>query len=54
HPIKRVPVEIISNIFIHCLPADSYAVPVKDKAPINVSSVCNRWREIATSTPRLW
>ncbi|TDL16200.1 hypothetical protein BD410DRAFT_795608 [Rickenella mellea] len=53
-PIQRAPVEILSNIFVHCLPVDRYAIPVNDRAPINVSSVCKQWREIAIRIPLLW
>ncbi|TDL16274.1 hypothetical protein BD410DRAFT_832160 [Rickenella mellea] len=51
HPIHHLLPEIISEIFIHCLTRNC---PGQKQAPLNVSSVCRQWRQIATSTPHLW
>lgn len=47
HPISRLPVELLSHIFI---------VGSQDSAylPVTVSHVCQQWRRIALNTPTLW
>lgn len=51
---QRLPVELLSKIFVHCLPRDSYLIPAAKDAPLLICSVCRLWRRIAFSTPRLW
>ncbi|KAJ6548573.1 hypothetical protein B0H19DRAFT_1378987 [Mycena capillaripes] len=46
YPILILPVEITTEIFLHCLPS---AV-----VPLRLSRVCQQWRDIAYSNPRLW
>jgi hypothetical protein len=60
-PIKRLPPEVLSEIFLHCIDTDSSDLhnerdlaPRLDKAPLLLGSVCSRWRSISLSTPRLW
>lgn len=60
-PIRRVPTEIWSMIFLMVLIADEdevhedfFVEARKDEAPLNVAGVCQRWRAIALSTPALW
>jgi hypothetical protein len=59
-PIRRVPTEIWSMIFLMSLNADEdynedYFVEAReDEAPLNIAGVCQRWRAIALSTPSLW
>ena len=60
-PIRRIPTEIWSMIFLMCLIADDDTVNEdffvearKDEAPLNIAGVCQRWRAIALSTPSLW
>ncbi|KAJ7147980.1 hypothetical protein C8R46DRAFT_539503 [Mycena filopes] len=60
YPIATVPPEIMSEIFLRCLPP----APVESKveqlsphprlAPLLLLRVCRTWKEIALSTPRLW
>jgi hypothetical protein len=55
-PARRMPAEILSSIFLECLPVgklDSFQ-PSAHKAPLLVSSICSRWRNVAISTPQLW
>ncbi|KAJ7055786.1 hypothetical protein C8F01DRAFT_1234294 [Mycena amicta] len=49
----KIPPEIISEIFIHCLPA-SPSPPSAETAPLLLSQICTLWRDIALSTPDLW
>ncbi|KAJ7509598.1 hypothetical protein B0H11DRAFT_2421599 [Mycena galericulata] len=53
YPILTIPVEIISEIFLHCLP-DQPTQPSARVAPLLLSAICRQWRYIALSTPRLW
>ncbi|KAJ7235974.1 hypothetical protein C8J57DRAFT_1144813, partial [Mycena rebaudengoi] len=45
-PITRLPVEISSEIFIHCLDPTT--------APLLLLRICTAWANIARSTPALW
>ncbi|KAJ7275110.1 hypothetical protein C8J57DRAFT_1714809 [Mycena rebaudengoi] len=51
-PIARLPFEISSNIFLHCLP-EVCRLNART-APILFLNVCATWAEIALSTPALW
>ncbi|KAJ7641705.1 hypothetical protein FB45DRAFT_900830 [Roridomyces roridus] len=48
-PITRLPLEIASEIFVHCLPP--YPNPYTGRFLLNI---CNAWTRIAQSTPALW
>ncbi|KAG2089435.1 uncharacterized protein F5147DRAFT_841120 [Suillus discolor] len=52
-----LPTEILSQIFNHCLPENIFflsplSLPVK--APILLTRICRRWKEVAVGTPGLW
>ncbi|KAJ6625739.1 hypothetical protein B0H10DRAFT_2211631 [Mycena sp. CBHHK59/15] len=51
-PASRLPIELWDIIFDHSL-AETPA-PSRADAPLNVSQVCRRWRNIAVSNPHLW
>ncbi|KAG1747884.1 uncharacterized protein EDB91DRAFT_48864 [Suillus paluster] len=50
----RLPTEVLSQIFIHCLPDTSHLSPASGLAPMLLTRVCRRWREIAVCMPSLW
>ncbi|KDR86107.1 hypothetical protein GALMADRAFT_402807 [Galerina marginata CBS 339.88] len=58
--ILKIPPEIFSNIFIHCLTISiidrSIHSPNSKKgfSPLLLGAVCKLWRRIAWSTPQLW
>ncbi|KDQ17981.1 hypothetical protein BOTBODRAFT_545773 [Botryobasidium botryosum FD-172 SS1] len=54
-PIFRLPNEILAIIF-QCIVGDeaTRAMPLRQRAPFNVSHVSRRWRNVAIETPRLW
>lgn len=52
-PIRRAPVEILQEIFYHCLPSH-HAVANSKEAPLLLGRVCSAWRQISRSTPQLW
>ncbi|KAK7034525.1 hypothetical protein VNI00_012372 [Paramarasmius palmivorus] len=53
-PIRRVPVDIIREIFAHCLPTLSLPTANVKEAPLLLTRVCRSWREAAITTPCLW
>lgn len=58
-PIKRLPPELLSEIFEQCLdvgnPRVLFSMTARNKeAPLLLGYVCRSWRAIAHATPRLW
>ncbi|KAF9012777.1 hypothetical protein BDZ89DRAFT_926724, partial [Hymenopellis radicata] len=64
HPIRRVPTEILHEVFLHCRQRiwlrarvellDGYDSMHPGHPPWTLSRVCGRWRTISLSFPRLW
>ncbi|KAF7336890.1 F-box domain-containing protein [Mycena venus] len=52
-PVVTLPVEIVSQIFMYCLPDDPLAPGAFDPAVV-LGQVCRLWRDIALSLPDLW
>ncbi|KAK7035982.1 F-box domain-containing protein [Favolaschia claudopus] len=50
-PVSRLPLELSSQIFLHCRPR---ARPNPRFAPILFLNICNAWTDIALSLPELW
>ncbi|KAG1724174.1 hypothetical protein EDB19DRAFT_1760423 [Suillus lakei] len=52
----RLPTEILSQIFLCCLPEDEdeYLSPTRNQPPVVLTLICRRWREIAMDMPSLW
>jgi hypothetical protein len=48
-PVHRLPTEILSEIFLLCLPQDQPGL-----APVLLTTICRRWREVAVGFPKLW
>jgi F-box-like len=46
-PVRKLPVEILSEIFI-------FTSEVDDLSPVTITGVCSLWREVIISTPRAW
>ncbi|KAJ7270901.1 hypothetical protein C8J57DRAFT_1319979 [Mycena rebaudengoi] len=53
YPVLDLPPEVVSVIFIACLPVYS-ATPHPLRAPLLLCAICSAWRKIALSTPQLW
>ncbi|KAF7337876.1 hypothetical protein MVEN_02010600 [Mycena venus] len=51
---STLPTEILTLIFIHCLPEDDFVIPRTTTAPLLLCVICRGWREITLSTPKLW
>ncbi|KAJ6561982.1 hypothetical protein B0H19DRAFT_90965 [Mycena capillaripes] len=52
-PVVALPVEIISEIFLHCIPENPLD-PGAFNAPVVLGHVCRQWRDIALSLTDLW
>ncbi|KAJ6594888.1 hypothetical protein B0H19DRAFT_883348, partial [Mycena capillaripes] len=53
-PVRRLPHDIIQEIFLACLPTRRKAVMSSSKAPLLLGHVCSGWQTIALSKPMLW
>ncbi|TFK46121.1 hypothetical protein OE88DRAFT_1602016, partial [Heliocybe sulcata] len=52
--IASLPPELLSQIFTHCLPSDTFLLPSRLAAPILLTQISRLWRTTAFSTPLLW
>ncbi|KAF7343479.1 hypothetical protein MVEN_01780800 [Mycena venus] len=53
-PLRRLPLDLIQEIFMACLPTNRNCVMSAIEAPVLLGRVCSSWRNISLSTPRLW
>ncbi|KAJ6508328.1 hypothetical protein C8R45DRAFT_440055 [Mycena sanguinolenta] len=53
-PIRRVPQDVLLEIFQPCLPTEHNALIDYAEAPLLLGRICRHWRAIAHSTPMLW
>ena len=53
-PIRRLPVDLLREVFIQCLPRGHCSPMHASYPPLSLTRVCSSWRSIALSTPRLW
>ncbi|EPQ54021.1 hypothetical protein GLOTRDRAFT_24996, partial [Gloeophyllum trabeum ATCC 11539] len=53
-PLRVIPAELLSEIFVHCLPEDVFIPCRASSAPLVLTQVCQFWTEVALSSPRLW
>lgn len=51
---RRLPEDVIREIFLTSLPSSGNAVMSSRQAPLVLCQVCSSWRSIAFSTPQLW
>jgi hypothetical protein len=52
--LQRLPTEILAQIFLYCIPEDGDGTPSPYQAPMLLTTVCRRWRELALDMPNLW
>ncbi|KAJ7639219.1 hypothetical protein FB45DRAFT_1055377 [Roridomyces roridus] len=52
-PIRRVPNEILAELFAHCVDVTKPLDPLAGDAWV-ISRVCRRWRAVALACPELW
>lgn len=57
-PIRRVPTDVLREIFQYCLPKALSGAPMSvsnaDQAPLLLFQVCSKWRRTALGFPYLW
>ncbi len=53
-PVRRVPPDILREVFVNCLPDDRNPTMSSDEAPVILTRVSSQWRSLALTTPRLW
>jgi hypothetical protein len=53
-PIRRLPPEILSQIYLLTLPETRYVKPDIHKSPLILRRICKAWQSIADLTPNLW
>jgi hypothetical protein len=51
--IRKLPIEILQEIFIACLPAHNPFMS-RWEPPILLTQICSSWRNVAHATPQLW
>ncbi|KAJ7022738.1 hypothetical protein C8F04DRAFT_971230 [Mycena alexandri] len=53
-PVRRLPLDIIQEIFLACIPTHRNCAMSASEAPVLLGRICSSWRSISLSTPRLW
>ncbi|KAF9475958.1 hypothetical protein BDN70DRAFT_840040, partial [Pholiota conissans] len=53
-PLRRFPVDLLREIFLHCLSKENNAIMIAQEAPLVLTHICSSWRSVALSTPTLW
>jgi hypothetical protein len=53
-PLSNLPVELLSRIFVNCLPAAYESSVSRELAPLLLTRICRRWRGVAVNMPSLW
>jgi hypothetical protein len=53
-PIRRVPADILTTIFLLCFESEIEPKMVACQPPLLFTCVCRRWRELVISTPSFW
>ncbi|KAF9477104.1 hypothetical protein BDN70DRAFT_881529 [Pholiota conissans] len=53
-PFRTLPDDVLTEIFLWCLPTVHEAVMDETEAPLLLTTVCRRWRIVAHQMPRLW
>ncbi|KAJ7101304.1 hypothetical protein B0H15DRAFT_943641 [Mycena belliarum] len=53
-PARRLPDDVVRDIFAQCLPSHRNPIVSSDEAPLLLCQICRHWRDLALTTPRLW
>ncbi|KAJ7255887.1 hypothetical protein B0H12DRAFT_964781, partial [Mycena haematopus] len=53
-PVRRLPLDMLQEIFVACLPTHRNCVMSASEPPVLLGHICSSWRSISHSTPRLW
>ena len=52
--IRKIPTDILQEIFIACLPIAHNHVMSRWEPPMLLTQICSSWRNVAHATPQLW
>ncbi|PPR02575.1 hypothetical protein CVT26_011963 [Gymnopilus dilepis] len=56
--VLRVPSEVLTTIFMHCISASSEVEYMESKdalyVPLRLAAACTEWRKVAFASPQLW
>ncbi|KAJ7354484.1 hypothetical protein DFH08DRAFT_1077185 [Mycena albidolilacea] len=53
-PVRRLPLDMLQEIFVACLPTHRNCVMSASEAPVLLGRICSSWRTVSLSTARLW
>ncbi|KAJ7732714.1 hypothetical protein B0H16DRAFT_1893022 [Mycena metata] len=53
-PIRRIPPEVLGEIFWYCLPREAFVKPSPTLSPLLLTQISSNWRCVALATPSLW
>ncbi|KAJ7261772.1 hypothetical protein B0H12DRAFT_1231420 [Mycena haematopus] len=55
-PIRRIPPEVLGEIFVQCLPRDrdKFVEAAVQRCPLLLTQISSNWRSVALATPALW
>ncbi|KAF8213679.1 hypothetical protein K438DRAFT_1804442 [Mycena galopus ATCC 62051] len=53
-PVRRLPLDILQEIFTACLPTHRNCVMSASEAPVLLGRICRSWRALSLLTPQLW
>ncbi|KAF7376702.1 hypothetical protein MSAN_00087200 [Mycena sanguinolenta] len=53
-PARRLPLDVIQEIFVACIPTHRNCVMSASEAPVLLGRICSSWRAISLTTPHLW
>ena len=53
-PVRRLPPDVLHEIFFHCLPTHRNPVMKSSESPLLLTRICSSWRYIALSSPQIW
>ncbi|KAJ7472724.1 hypothetical protein FB451DRAFT_1558891 [Mycena latifolia] len=53
-PARRLPEDILREIFVASLPSTHNAIMASRESPLLLCQVCSGWRNVALTTPQLW
>ncbi|KAJ7186952.1 hypothetical protein C8R46DRAFT_281961 [Mycena filopes] len=53
-PVRRLPEDVLAEIFVASLPSDRNALISNAESPLVLCRVSRAWKGLARSTPRLW
>jgi len=53
-PLRRLSTDLLRLIFSFCLPTRTDPTLSEDEAPLVLTRLCRRWRDVALHAPELW